>query len=246
MVETFQKYGGSGLMLCWFIVAWLYLLIKEKKESKRILFVYAPAVMLIIFFNPLFYGFFGQMSEEDIYFRFLWLVPITMVVGYAIVKIYNTLAENKKTVFIIIAMIMLVISGRIVYTNPLFTKAENEYHVPQAVANICDAIIVDGREVMAVFPEEFLLYVRQYTPYVCMPYGRDVLKGGYNDLYGIMGQTEINAEELAYWVKLDGCHYIIISEEKKLIGSLEDYDYELFAVIDGYCIYRDTTIYIGL
>lgn len=246
MVETFQKYGGSGLMLCWFIVAWIYLLIKEKKESNRILFVYAPAIMLIIFFNPLFYGIFGQMSEEDIYFRFLWLVPITMVVGYAIVKICNTLAGSKRTVFMIIAVIMLGISGKIVYTHPLFTRAENQYHVPQKVVNICDAIIVDGREVMAAFPAEFLVYVRQYTPYICMPYGREMLKGEYNDLDNIMNQDEIDVEELAGLVKMYGCHYVIISEEKKLLGSLEDYDYELFAVIDGYCIYRDTTIYIGL
>lgn len=246
MVETFQKYGGSGLMLCWFFIAWLYLLINEKKKSNRILFVYAPAIFLIIFFNPLFYGIFGRMSEEDIYFRFLWLVPITMVVGYAIIKIYNTLAQHKRIIFIIIAMVMLMISGKVVYTNPLFSKAENEYHVPQEMVDICDAIIVEGREVKAVFPEEFLLYVRQYTPYVCMPYGREVLKGDYNDLYGIMCKDEIDAEELAYLVKSENCHYIIISEEKNLLGNLEDYDYELFAVIDGYCIYRDTTIYIGL
>lgn len=246
MVETFQRYGGGGLMLCWFIMAWVYLLINEKKINNRILFVYAPAIMLIIFFNPFFYGIFGRMSEEDIYFRFLWLVPVTMVIGYAIIKIYNTLVNYKRTVFIIIAMLMLMISGKVVYTNPLFTKAENEYHVPQEVVDICDAIIVEGREVKAVFPKEFLLYVRQYTSYVCMPYGRDMLKGDYNDLFGIMEKDEIDVGELTRLVKQEGCHYIIISEEKKLLGRLEDYDYELFAVIDGYRIYRDITIYIGL
>ena len=52
--------------------------------------------------------------------------------------------------------------------------------MPQAVVDICDAIQVEGREVMAVFPKEMLSFVRQYTPLVCMPYGREMLVERWN------------------------------------------------------------------
>lgn len=139
-----------------------------------------------------------------------------------------------------------MVSGKLVYTSPLFSKAENEYHVPQTVVDICDAIMVEGREVMAMFPEEFVVYVRQYTPSVCMPYGREILMGEYNSVYRALRAEVIDLADLAEMLKNRGCHYLIITEDMKFSGKLEDYDYVLFDEIDGYLIYRDTTIYIGL
>lgn len=246
MVETFQKYGGSGLMLCWFVIAWLYLFIKEKKTCNRIMFVYAPAIVLLLFFNPLFYKVFSGLMEDAIYFRFLWLLPITLVLGYTVIEILNMLTGRKKYCFGIVAVALIMVSGKLVYTSPLFSKAENEYHVPQTVVDICDAIMVEGREVMAMFPEEFVVYVRQYTPSVCMPYGREILMGEYNSVYRALRAEVIDLADLAEMLKNRGCHYLIITEDMKFSGKLEDYDYVLFDEIDGYLIYRDTTIYIGL
>ena len=246
MIETFQKYSGSGLMLCWFVVAWLYLFVKEKKKDRRVMFVYAPAVVLIIFFNPLFYKVFAGVTDEAIYFRFLWLLPVSPVIAYAIISIYNELAGRRRTTFAIVSLFLIVVSGKLIYANPLYSRAENPYHVPQAVVNICDAIEVEGREVMAAFPEEFLYYVRQYSAVVCMPYGREVFMETYNELHQLLLQEEIDVEKAVPLLKQYGCHYVIFSESKILQGSFEDYGYVLVNTIDGYKIYQDMSIYIGL
>lgn len=246
MIETFQKFGGSGWILCWFVIAWLYLWRTEKQRDRRIIFLYMPAIVLLLFFNPLFFKIFGGVTEEAIYFRFLWLVPITLVMGYAIVQISANLQEDKRGYFIALAVLVLVVSGKLVYRNPLYSRAENQYHVPQTVVEICDAIEVEGREVMALFPQEFLLYVRQYSATVCMPYGRNAYMGGYNYLYRIMNKEELVVEEIVPEIREYSCHYVILGEDKKLIGNLEDYGFVLFGEIDGYKIYRDTTVYIGL
>lgn len=246
MIETFQKYSGSGLMLCWFVVAWLYLFVKEKKKDRRVMFVYAPAVVLIIFFNPLFYKVFAGVTDEAIYFRFLWLIPVSPVIAYAIISIYNELAGRRRTTFAIVSLFLIVVSGKLIYANPLYSRAENPYHVPQAVVNICDAIEVEGREVMAAFPEEFLYYVRQYSAVVCMPYGREVFMETYNELHQLLRQEEIDVEKAVPLLKQYGCHYVIFSESKILQGSFEDYGYVLVNTIDGYKIYQDMSIYIGL
>ncbi len=246
MIETFQKYSGSGLMLCWFIVAWLYLFVTEKEKDRRIMFVYVPPIVLLFFFNPLFYKIFGGVSDEAIYFRFLWLLPISLVLAYSVIKICMQLKGMQRKTFAVIAIFLVMVSGRLVYLNPLFSRAENPYHVPQEVVHICDAIEVEGREVMALFPDEFLLYVRQYSPMVCIPYGREFIGGDYNELGLLMREDVIDVERMVSLVERYTCHYIIFHEEKVLKGDLEEYGYVLFDVIDGYKIYLDTKLYLGL
>lgn len=245
MLDTFYKYMGTGIVVAWFLTAWIYLFLKEEKKQNRILFVYMPLVVLLFFFNPLFYGIFGNLTEEAIYFRFLWLLPITVVIAYTMVVMMFRLVGKKRAVFGVVCVLMIMLSGKLVYTNPLFEKAQNPYHVPQEVVEICDMIKVDGREVMAAFPQEFLLYVRQYSPYVCMPYGRDAMK--YHDaFFALMEKEEIDVKKLAKEAKARGCHYVIISEEKEMMGSMLDYEYEIFGQVGEYIIYCDTSIYRGL
>ena len=245
MIETFQKYSGSGLLICWFLVAWFYLLFCEKKKENRVLFVYMPAVLLLLFFNPIFYRIFGNLTEEAIYFRFMWILPITIVIAYTVIKIYNTLVGKKKHIFVFLALILIMFSGRLVYLNPLFERAENEYHVPREVIELCDMIEVEGREITAAFPSEFLLYVRQYSATVCMPYGRNAFSE-YNPLYLAMNEEVIDVEKLAELAQQAGCHFVILDGEKELDGKMEEYSYEVYGQVDKYVIYRDMNKYIGL
>lgn len=246
MTVIFQKYMGTGLLVILFLAALLYLLVYEKRKPVRILFVYVPTVVLLLFFNPLFFRFFYGVVGEEIYYRICWLLPITVVIAYAVLFILGSLAGRKRVAFLVIALAVLMISGKPVYTSERYSVAENPYHVPQQVVDICDAIEVEGREVMAAFPDEFLVYVRQYTAMVCMPYGRDVLLGEYNELRLLLKQEEIEVERLAQLAKQSGCHYMILPEETKLLGKMEEYSYEILGEMHGYVIYKDTTMNFSL
>ncbi len=249
VVTLFREYMGTGLIIGWFLLSVVYLLLKEKRKHLRILFVYVPVILLCLFFNPLFakivYGFVG----DEIYYRILWLMPVTVVIAYAAVQLYGNLKGRVRIVFAAALSVLIVISGSYIYQNQHFHRAENLYHVPQTVADICDAIEVEGREVMAVFPAELLQYVRQYSPVVCMPYGREQLVDRWNyydEMYMLMEAETVDVERLAELAKEHLCHYIVLSQEKELDGSFLDYDYILFDTIGGYQIYQDTTVYIGL
>ena len=52
-LKLFQEYMGTGLIMIWFLVSLLYLWVTEKRKHIRILFVYVPLVLLLVFFNPL-------------------------------------------------------------------------------------------------------------------------------------------------------------------------------------------------
>lgn len=251
VITLFQNYMGTGLITGWFLLSWVYLLMKERRKSLRVMLVYVPLVLLLIYFNPLFAKIFYGFVGNEIYYRILWLIPVTVVIAYAAVHMYGILKGRARILFAAACMGLIVVSGSFIYSDPHFHKAQNLYHMPDSVVHICDAIEVEGREVMAVFPAEMLQYVRQYSPVVCMPYGREqtVERWGeyfYSELYEVMEAEVIDASCLAQLAKEQQCHFIILSQDQEMEGSLLDYDYILFDTIDGYCIYQDTTIYIGL
>jgi hypothetical protein len=117
--------------------------------------------------------------------------------------------------------------------------------VPDSVVSICDAIVVQGREVKAVFPIELVQYVRQYSPVVCMPYGREIIVERWNyqsELYDAMEAETIDLERLAPLAREAGCHYIILRQDKKVLGRVEDYNWEWFGETQEYTIYRDMDV----
>lgn len=242
VIRIFQRYMGTGFVMIWFVAALIYLLVNEKQKSKRIVLVYIPIIMLALYFNPFFAAAFCKIVGSEIYFRICWLMPVIVVIAYAAVCICSRLTGKKQFLFAAAAMALIALSGRLVYGNPLYSRAENTYHVPDSVVHICDAIVVPGREVMAVFPSELLLYVRQYSPMVCMPYGRDIFMGYNNDFCDAMERETIDLEELVPLAREKQCHYIVLGEEKEILGNPRDFGWEIFGQTDGYVIYRDTNV----
>lgn len=244
-LKLFQEYMGTGLIVIWFLISLLYLWLTEKKKHIRVMFLYVPLVLLLFFLNPLVAKVFSYMADGEIYYRILWLLPITPVIAYGTVSFCGKLAGRKKYVGITAAVFLIMVSGSLIYRNPYFQRAENVYHVPESVVDICDAIEVPGREVMAAFPGELLQYVRQYSNVVCMPYGRDVVVSKWtlqNDLYDVMKQESIDAQELAALAREEACAYLILPEDRELVGRMEDQQFEEFARMHGYVIYKDSTV----
>lgn len=241
-LRIFQNYMGTGLMVIWFLIALVYIFLQESRKPVRILFLYTPVILLLLFFNPIFVNVFYRLAGEDIYFRILWLLPMTVVIAYGIVLSYEKLQGKRKKIYGILAGVVLMASGSLTYSSPLFTRAENLYHVPQTVVEICDRIEIPGREIMAAFPPEFVIYVRQYSPVVRMPFGRNYLMGDYSPLALTMEMEVIDTELLAAQLRENFCHYVILSDDKMRDGNLEDYRFEVFFKINGYTVYKNLEI----
>ena len=77
VVNNFREYVGTGFIMVLYLCALVYLLVTEKRKERRIFFVYMPLAVLVIFFNPLSARFFSDSTDENIYFRILWLLPVT-------------------------------------------------------------------------------------------------------------------------------------------------------------------------
>ena len=162
VLTLYEAYIGTGMIAGLFLAALIYLFVTEKNKNTRIFLVYVPVLVLLFYFCPLFEKMIYAFMGDDIYYRLLWLVPVVPVIAYASVRIVMAVNGKKQIVAGIALACIIMMSGQLVYKSPHFAKAENIYHVPQAVVDICDAI-TEGEEgiVWAVFPIEQLQFVRQ-------------------------------------------------------------------------------------
>lgn len=248
VAALFREYAGTGLIVAGYFLSLVYLWLNEKRKYMRILFLYMPLVLLCLYFNPLFAGLVYGVVGDEVYYRILWLFPVTVVIAYACVCIYGKIAGEKQLRANLFALCMVGIiaaSGSFIYSSPLFSQAENICHVPDTVIRICDAVNVPGREVMAAFPLELVQYVRQYSPYTCMPYGRELTVERwhyYHPLRDEMEKEVIDMEQLVPLTREYGCHYVIFRPGQKVRGKPGDYGWVRFEEIDGYTIYRDLEV----
>lgn len=272
IVLLFQNYVGNGFAAVLFALALLYLLFTEKDRTKRIILVYTSIVVVLLFFCPLFAAGVFRYLDAETYYRILWLVPMTVVIAYAGVRltclvcsadgkaqqrdgqslrapVYAVLRKCVGVAAALLVCASIVLTGDYVYDNPYFGPAENRFHVPQTVALVCDAIIVEGREIRAVFPDEMLAYVRQYTGNIRMPYGRETQVARWafdNELYDAMNEEVLDCEKITDLAADQGCHYIILHETRKGLEGFEKTDYHYVETVAGYCIYLQDGAYLGL
>lgn len=242
----YRNYIGTGMMAALFILSVFYLLFEEKEISKKLILVVLPLTITALFACPLFAWIIYQYLDEEVYYRFLWLLPVSVVIAYAGVKVLLRVSGVKRIVTLLGLCSMIMVCGDYIYDSPYFTVAENPYHVPDAVVKICDEIKVEGQRVCAVFPLEMIQYVRQYAYGVYMPYGREMIVERWNfhhELYDVYEKGApdgvVQAEILADKVRENSVQYIIWNDERHMDGNLEDWGFVLENQIEGYSIYKD-------
>ncbi|MCD7739639.1 MAG: hypothetical protein LUH58_11500 [Lachnospiraceae bacterium] len=246
-VSVWQNISGSGALCALYLCALIFLLLTEKKKSLRILLVYFPLLWFIILLCPFTYQVSAMLLDEEIYYRFFWGLPMTATLAYSGVKLYEMYRGRLRPLLGAAVLVVFMLCGDYVYNNWQFSQAENEYHIPQAVVDICDFMHRPGKEVVAVFPAELMQYVRQYDCTIYMPYGREMLFLDMSDeLYTLMENTvNPDAGQICELAAENGCAYIVISENKIVRGSLEQCGYVYIQTIDGYALYFNEDMLIG-
>ncbi len=249
ILNIFESFNGVGFVFVVFLMCIAFLSIKEKNAYIKDALVKYPLYVLVVFFCPIWWLYIYYVHNEEILYRILWIMPIGIVVVYSLTKITDVFTGVKRFAAYLCCMVLIMASGKYIYANEIFTPAENIYHVPQTVVKICDEIIVDGREILCCFPDEMVTYVRQYTPYVCMPYGRDVLFDyvqGDEDLRTIINMDVVDTMKAVEKLRELNTPYLVVNKETDFSESLSTYDFIFVTEIDGYEIYLDNEAYLGL
>lgn len=242
-LSIYKDYGGGSMMTVLAAAAVVCLWILEEKKEIRILFVYLTAAVGGLFFFPLFaYAAMHFFLDVQVYYRLLWLMPMGMVAAYAAVKVISLLETKQKRVFAgILTAAFIVQSGSFIYQNPLVTRAENLYQIPDSVIAAAEVMKVEGRDVKAVVPGEMLQFIRQYDASIHLAYGREALVEGWssNPLYDAMEATPVRSYAITDYSKQQGVEYIVLRTGTPIVGTnpIEHYEFSYLTTIENYDIY---------
>ena len=261
----FKLYTGLRFLLALTAASWIYLLLAEKDKRVRLLLVYAPVIILILFLFPLSRKFFVAAGlDGETYYRVIWTIPMGVITIYSACKLWDSgrlleLFQSRlgfgrpaqsilRWIGLTVTALLIILCGSLVYKSEYITKAENLYHIPDSVIKICDLITPEDPDsrVNAVMPPELIHFVRQYDAKINMPYGREMLVerwGYYNEVYEVMEKPEIIVvEELLAATRNNYCQYIVLGEGRQTDQDPQKAGLMLLARIDGYRIYEDPVV----
>lgn len=239
--------GRSGaLHLLLFLAALAVCFFLGKQERKRLFW---PSVLVLIFFlNPLFYKYVGMRFLGGVYWRLLWMLPVSFVIAYALTRLVGKVRKNFLRVgVIILACACIVVTGEPIFSQTTYQEKQNEYEIPQAAVEIADYVqahLVDWKELIIV-PNELLCSIRQYSCSACLLYGRNA--GGFiSDIgedeakvYEQMSCEEPDIELVTRIALEKNCRYIVFNTSfHRIPEDLTKYGYEKVTVVeDIYAVY---------
>ncbi|MBR1670281.1 MAG: hypothetical protein IJ695_06230 [Butyrivibrio sp.] len=248
---SMKLFFGNPAQIILLIASAIYLTVTEKDIRKKLILGVLPLVVLAGFLVPVTKIVYVAAFDEgsDTYYRILWLIPMYIIEGYAACSlIFRFASRMKQRMALVVVLAAAALCGSLVYLNQYMSVAENFYHIPQNVIDICDIISPEKNEprVRAAFPSELVHFVRQYDTDILMPYGREMLATQwdyYNEVYEVMEKPEvINAKELLDATRRTGCSYIVLKDDRKVDEDLVNYGLKVIESVDGYLIYADPVV----
>lgn len=228
----------AGALLCCFFFG---------KEARRRLFW--PSVMvLLFFFNPLFYKYVGMRFLGGVYWRLLWMLPVSFVIAYVLTRLAGNIQKNLlRAAAVVLACVCIVVTGEPVFSQTTYREKENAYELPQAVIEIAGYVegnLRDWKETIIV-PNELLCSVRQYSAAACLLYGRN--SGGFisdigedeAQVFEEMSKQEPDIELVTRIAREKNCRYIVFNTSfHQIPEDLRAYGYQKVTVIeDVYAMY---------
>ena len=221
-----------------FLIALLFIFIKEKQKTNQSFLIYYPIAILIILLNPIFAWLIVKVIPESVYYRFLWTIPFGIILAYFGVRLMDNINTHLKKNIIAISFILIIIySGAFVYNNITFEKVNNWYKLPDEsiqVTQIVKDIPVDNKKAMV--STDLVGYIRQFDANIKLAYPRRPYAD--YEMYPIVKYYKAgDVKNLVNLCKQNDINIIIYDNSIPLTISPSHYGYDLYAQTEHYDIY---------
>lgn len=240
--EWTASWQGSGLFIL-FSLSLLYL-VREEGEKERAILIFCISI-LILFFNPIFYGIMIDIFKmNSIYPRILLCLPISIVIAYVFTELVcKSINCKEHTVRMIIGVFVIVFAGKCAYATDKIVKSENWYHIPSEAIRIVEALEGDSGDLenvvvaMPNYPACRFVYLVDNSFH--MPYGR---RG-----WGNTGSESVELSEHLFSHSCDSdtilrdayicnCNYLVVYKDVPPEGFLP-YGCRIVGETDNYYVY---------
>lgn len=247
IIASYAQYFGISMYFLLFLIASIYLYISEKEKNNFVLLIEYSLLNLFVIFNPLIAKWVIAAIDKKVYWRVFWIFPLTVVLAYTATTIVQKIKEKQGKMVVTIAFILIIVfSGKFIYTPDNFTAKTNWYKLPQETISICNILKNDSDDdIRVVVPPSLESTIRQYDADIYMVYGRD---GGINSHYkdinernalrNLMLGDVLNVPSIYSSMRYFDCNYLVVYNSTVLSENLGDYEFEYVESTDIYDIYR--------
>lgn len=235
--DTFFDYSGTGAYFILFFIALIYIFVLEKDKSKKTFLLYFSCLVLFIILNPLFNKIVNKFLNKNVYWRVFWILPIGVVISYVGVNVIKNIPNiSKKIIVFATIIVIIVLSGKFIYTDENYTKVNNLYKIPDEYLSVINIIsMLELEEKKAMVSMDLVAYVRQIDPSIKMAYPRK--STGY-DNYDIVQYYNIgDVKNLTDLCKEKNVNIIVYDKSINLSISPIYFGYEFYTQTENYDIY---------
>ena len=247
-VVIFKNYMGfheNHFLAAIYLLILLYLWFAEKDKRRRAIFVYAPTLLLLGFFCPLFRKIFVRVLEDsETYYRLLWLLQMSLVSAYGMIKRRG----RHRRIGLAVVCVMMAAGGDYVYDSEHISRAKTAYHLPQEAIDIGELIDPEEGRITALVPADLIYYVRQYSTNIELPYGREMLIARWDyhhAVYEAMEEAEVidtpSFVELLRQYQYP-CAYVVLKKDRQISEPLTDYGFTVYGQAGEFVVYKDMTL----
>lgn len=173
-----QNYWGTIYFFGIFTACLLGIYMFKKQEAT--FFVPYTAFLFLTIYNPvLVKTFYSKLGSDVIYYRFFWLLPVSIVLAYFCVEVISSSKSRVSKCIISVALcFMIILTGTPIKTiKEAVTMPPNLYKVPDPLLEMCQLIHDDSPipNPKVVAETSLHMYLRQYDPSIKLTVDRDIL-----------------------------------------------------------------------
>lgn len=240
-IETIKiaatEYIGSGMYIALFLVAILYIFIKEENRNIKFFLGWFSITIFIIILNPIFAKLVENVFTKSVYWRFFWMLPIGITMAYVGTKVVMFRKKISGKVITSICLILIImISGKFIYSEENYKKVDNAYKLPDEAVHVAYILENDEKKYKKVMlPTELVPYIRQINGNINLMYARN--PQGYENNELIQEFENGNLEYVVTKCRSEYCNYIIFNKATQLNSNMSDYGFNLLAQTENYDIY---------
>lgn len=214
-MQSVFHYLDSVLFVYWqnseyqilLFISIVVVLLLEKKEIEKKTYAWYTIICFLGLMNPITVYITNKVWGQSVayYCRQFSLMPIFLIIAYGVVLLTNKMRGKSQIVLVCLVAILICVSGKQIYHESWYSKAENYSKVPNDIIEISRYLQNTEKRMKVAAPTEISSYLRQYMN-VLQIQGRQVSR---NDMEELLLSDNPNVALVMQKAGDDGCDYVI-------------------------------------
>lgn len=147
--QVIQRYFSDSAVVVLAILALLFLLKRTEKIYKW--YAICLGIIMLLLFNDFTYGIVKKIGESETYYRFLWMIPITLLAAYLVIEIWGGLSGKlQKAGYVVVLCVFLFLNNTTSF-GAWINLPENVYQISDEQIQAAKIIRANQRKWRAKF-----------------------------------------------------------------------------------------------